>query len=141
MKASEQGIALIKKFEGCSLTAYQDSAGIWTIGYGHTLHVHAGDVITHETADVLLQSDVNRAGQAVNKQVKISLNQNQFDALVSFVFNLGESRFMSSTLLEKLNQGDLNGAAREFLRWDHAGHRVLPGLARRRADERALFLS
>jgi lysozyme len=140
---SKNGLALTKQFEGCKLTAYQDSVGVWTIGYGHTGSIvnRMGVVITQAQADSLLMQDIARFEDGVNKLVKVPLNQNQFDALVDFSFNLGLGNLGSSTLLKKLNAGDIKGAAEEFLRWDKAGGKVLAGLTRRRKAERDLFLA
>ncbi|CAI1527524.1 lysozyme [Serratia plymuthica] len=140
MKIDVNGLNLIKEFEGLRLQAYKCPADIWTIGYGHTADVSANDVITEEDAIFLLRQDVAESERAVNKYVHVPLTQNQFDALVSFVFNLGVGNFRTSTLLKKLNAGDDDGAAQEFGRWIHAGGKALPGLVRRREAERALFL-
>jgi len=134
------GLNLIKSFEGLRLRAYQCSANVWTIGYGHTADVRANDVITEEEALSFLRQDVAESERAVNQYVHVPLTQNQFDALVSFVFNLGVGSFRTSTLLKKLNAGDYDGVAQEFGRWIHAGGKKLPGLVRRREAERALFL-
>lgn len=131
---------IIKEFEGLELKAYKCPAGVWTIGYGHTKKVSAGDVITEGEADILLALDVQDAESAVNAYVDVDINQNQFDALVSFVYNLGAGNFKSSTLLRKLNQGDYLGAANEFQRWNKAGGKVLRGLVRRRKAEANLFI-
>lgn len=139
-KINQRGLVLVKQFEGLSLKAYRDPKGIWTIGYGHTRNVKPGDVITKQRAEVLLKQDLGTAEAAVRRLVKVNLNSNQFSALVSFTFNLGGGAFGRSTLLKKLNQGDYLGAANEFPRWNKAGTKVLPGLTRRRAAERALFL-
>jgi GH24 family phage-related lysozyme (muramidase) len=136
---SAQGLDLVKRFEGLRLAAYQDSAGVWTIGYGHTGNVRPGQRITEAQAEQLLRKDVAWAEDAVRKNVDVPLSQGQFDALVSFTFNLGSGALQRSTLLKKLNAGDYAGAQAEFGRFVHAGGRVLPGLVRRRADEAALF--
>ncbi|HGD3628515.1 lysozyme [Enterobacter kobei] len=146
MQTSEKGIALIKQFEGCKLTAYQDSVGVWTIGYGWTQPVdgkpiRAGMTIKQETAERLLKTGLVSYESDVSRLVKVGLNQGQFDALVSFTYNLGARSLSTSTLLRKLNAGDYAGAADEFLRWNKAGGKVLNGLTRRREAERALFLS
>ncbi|EOZ1431020.1 lysozyme [Enterobacter hormaechei] len=146
MQTSEKGIALIKQFEGCKLTAYQDSVGVWTIGYGWTQPVdgkpiRAGMTIKQETAERLLKTGLVSYESDVYRLVKVSLTQGQFDALVSFTYNLGARSLSTSTLLRKLNAGDYAGAADEFLRWNKAGGKVLNGLTRRREAERALFLS
>lgn len=142
MKTSALGIALIKQFEGLRTGAYLDAAGIWTIGYGHTgADVRSGARIDTAQADRLLRQDLSVAEEAVRALVTVPLAQASFDALASFVFNVGANAFAGSTLLRKLNAGDPEGAAAEFERWRHAGGRVLPGLLRRRIAERTLFLS
>ncbi|WP_108453814.1 lysozyme [Enterobacter cloacae] len=146
MQTSEKGIALIKQFEGCKLTAYQDSVGVWTIGYGWTQPVdgkpiRAGMTIKQETAERLLKTGLVSYEFDVSRLVNVGLTQGQFDALVSFTYNLGARSLSTSTLLRKLNAGDYAGAADEFLRWNKAGGKVLNGLTRRREAERALFLS
>nr|WP_257627167.1 lysozyme [Enterobacter roggenkampii] len=146
MQTSDKGIALIKQFEGCRLTAYQDSVGVWTIGYGWTKPVdgkpiRAGMTIKQETAERLLKTGLVSYENEVSRLVKVDLTQGQFDALVSFTYNLGARSLSTSTLLRKLNAGDYAGAADEFLRWNKAGGKVLNGLTRRREAERALFLS
>ena len=146
MQTSDKGIAMIKQFEGCKLTAYQDSVGVWTIGYGWTKPVdgkpiRAGMTIKQETAERLLKTGLVSYESDVSRLVKVGLTQGQFDALVSFTYNLGARSLSTSTLLRKLNAGDYAGAANEFLRWNKAGGKVLNGLTRRREAERALFLS
>lgn len=146
MQTSDKGIALIKQFEGCKLTAYQDSVGVWTIGYGWTQPVdgkpiRAGMTIKQETAERLLKTGLVRYESDVSRLVKVGMTQGQFDALVSFTYNLGARSLSTSTLLRKLNTGDYAGAADEFLRWNKAGGKALNGLTRRREAERALFLS
>jgi len=146
MRISNKGIALIKQFEGLRLDAYQDSVGVWTIGYGWTQSVEgkpirAGMTIKEETAERLLRTGLVSYESDVSKLVKVKLTQGQFDALVSFAYNLGSRSLSTSTLLRKLNSGAYAGAADEFLRWNKAGGKVLDGLTRRREAERALFLS
>ena len=146
MQISDKGLALIKQFEGCKLTAYQDSVGVWTIGYGWTQPVdgkpiRAGMTIKQETAERLLKTGLVSYESDVSRLVKVDLTQGQFDALVSFTYNLGARSLSTATLLRKLNASDYAGAADEFLRWNKAGGKVLNGLARRREAERALFLS
>ncbi|HBL7126824.1 lysozyme [Enterobacter asburiae] len=146
MQTSDKGISLIKQFEGCKLTAYQDSVGVWTIGYGWTQPVdgkpiRAGMTIKQETAERLLKTGLVSYESDVSRLVKVGLTQGQFDALVSFTYNLGARSLSTSTLLRKLNAGDYAGASDEFLRWNKAGGKVLNGLTRRREAERALFLS
>ncbi len=140
MKTSQRGIDLIKEFEGCKLEAYKDSVGIPTIGVGHTKNVCMEHTITMEQADALLRADLADAEKAVNQYVGVPLTQNQFDALVSFTFNLGAGALLGSTLLSLLGKGNYLGAAEQFGRWNRAGGKVLLGLARRRAAERELFL-
>ena len=140
MKTSNNGINLIKQFEGCALSAYTCPAGVWTIGYGHTKDVKQGMKITTNKATSLLKEDLSTYENYVNKYVKVKLNQNQFDALVSFTFNCGGGALKSSTLLKKLNKGDYTGAANELLRWNKANGKILAGLTRRRKAEKALFL-
>ncbi|XCW69987.1 lysozyme [Kosakonia cowanii] len=146
MRISDKGISLIKQFEGLRLTAYQDSVGVWTIGYGWTQPVdgkpiRAGMTIKEETAERLLRTGLVGYESDVSKLVKVKLTQGQFDALVSFAYNLGARALSTSTLLQKLNAGDNASAADEFPRWNKAGGKALPGLTRRREAERALFLS
>lgn len=146
MEMSKNGMALLKGFEGCELTAYQDSVGVWTIGYGWTQPVNGkpvskGMTISQDTADSLLCSGVVQYEKGVTGLVKVAVNQNQFDALVDFAYNLGVKALEGSTLLKKLNAGDYAGAADEFPKWNKAGGKVLNGLVKRRAAERSLFLS
>lgn len=141
MSISPAGIALIQAHEGLRLTAYRDSGGVWTIGYGSTGGVRRGMTITRDQAVLRLYHDLDTAEAAVNNRVTVPLSQPQFDALVSLVFNIGGGAFRKSTLLQKLNVGDSAGAANEFMRWVKAKGRVLGGLVTRRAAERALFLS
>ncbi|POT54650.1 lysozyme [Citrobacter amalonaticus] len=140
MKTDVNGLNIIKHFEGLRLQAYKCPANIWTIGYGHTASVLPNDVITREQAITLLRKDVEESERAVKHYVHVPLTQNQFDALVSFVFNLGGGNFSTSTLLKKLNAGDYNGAASEFGRWVNVGGKPQPGLVRRREAESELFL-
>jgi len=138
---SDAGFALTKQFEGLVLSSYQDQVGVWTIGYGHTgPSVHGGQTITEDQANQLLASDIAGAVTCVNGAVRSAIQQNQFDALVDFVFNLGCAALLSSTLLRMVNAGDFAGAASQFLLWDHAGGVVVPGLLRRREAESDLFL-
>lgn len=145
MRPSPAVYDLIKQYEGLRLHAYQDSAGVWTIGWGHTGDVRRGQSITVHQAGALLALDIGIAAAAVNRHVEAPLNQGMFDALTSFVFNLGEGRLASSTLLKKLNLRDYTAAAAEFGKWVKAtvrGKKVtLAGLVSRRAAERSLFLS
>lgn len=140
MTTSLAGRALIESFEGLRLTAYQDIRGIWTIGYGHVgRDVPPGLTITQAQADELLEADLQGAERAVNTFVKVPLTQNQFDALVSFTYNVGAGNLEHSTLLSLLNQGAYVGASAQFLAWDRAGGVISSGLTRRRLAERDLF--
>lgn len=141
MKTSDSGIKFVKEREGVFLTAYLDPIGIPTIGAGHIKGVRMGQAITMEQADALLREDLQESERAVNASVTVPLTQNQFDALVSFVFNLGEGNFKNSTLLRLLNQGDYKGAAGQFERWVNAGGKPLAGLVARRKAEAEMFLA
>ncbi|WP_375207552.1 lysozyme [Hyphococcus sp.] len=146
MRTSENGVELIKRFEGLELEAYQDIAGIWTIGYGHTgPDVEPGMKISEREAEEMLRRDLKPREQAVESAVKVPLNQNEFDALVSFVYNVGASAFRGSTALKRLNKGDRAGAADALTWWNKATVggvlREVMGLTRRRAAEKALFLT
>jgi GH24 family phage-related lysozyme (muramidase) len=141
MTISDVGLNLIKRFEGLRLTAYDDGVGVWTVGFGHTKGVQPGDKITEEQATDFLRIDVAEASDAVARLVTVALSQNQRDALISLVYNIGSGAFEGSTLLRKLNAGDHAGAADEFTRWNKGGGRVLAGLVKRRAAERELFMS
>ncbi|MDE6314031.1 MAG: lysozyme [Lachnospiraceae bacterium] len=144
MKIAVKGLDLIKKSEGLELKSYKDAAGVLTIGYGHTgKDITEGMVITEEQAENLLKDDLRSAEQAVSNCVTVSINQNQFDALVSFTYNVGSGALRKSTLLKKLNAGDYKGAAAEFLKWNKATvngkKQELKGLTKRREQEKALF--
>ena len=139
MEISQEGLSLIKKFEGCELEAYKCAAGVWTIGYGSTNGVEEGMEISQERADMLLLEDVEVFEEAVNKLVEVPLEQNQFDALVSWTFNLGSTNLKNSTLLKVLNDKDYEGVPAQIKRWNKAGGKVLQGLIRRREAEALLF--
>ena len=142
MQLSQRGIDFIKGFESLRLNSYQDSAGIWTIGYGHTGGVRPGQQITSAQAEALLKQDVAEAESAVNSLVAVPLTQSQFDALVSLTFNWGAGNLAASILLKRLNAGDYEGAAQRLS--EHpitSGGRVVQGLVRRRREEAALFRS
>lgn len=139
MQISDKGLSLIKRYEGLRLKAYLCPANVWTIGYGHTHQVKKDDEITEDIATEYLKKDVRWAQSAVDKYVKVELDQHQYDALVSFIFNCGAGAFRKSTLLGMLNEGNYSGAANQFRRWNKAKGRVLRGLTRRRADEAELF--
>ena len=139
MKISQEGLSLIKKFEGCELEAYKCAAGVWTIGYGSTKGVKEGDTLTQEEADKLLLKDVEVFEKAVNDAVKVSMSQSQFDALVSWTFNLGSGSLNSSTMLKKLNNQEYDEVPAQIKRWNKAGGKVLQGLIRRREAEALLY--
>jgi len=139
-KLSKKGAEFIARFEGFIAKPYQDAVGVWTIGFGHTSGVGPHSKrITKAQGLALLQADAAVAARAVRDLVDVRLNQKQFDALVSFTFNLGGGALAESTLLKKLNKGDYRGAQAEFGKWVHAGGQVLPGLVTRRAAEARLF--
>lgn len=143
MTPSEACFNLVKRFEGCRLEAYPDPAtggDPWTVGWGHTgPEVHKGLTISQDIADAYLLKDLTHVADTLNHVLEIEPTQAQFDALCSFVFNIGAANFVKSTLLRKLNAGDVLGAAMEFPKWRNAAGRVMPGLVTRRAAEQALF--
>ena len=139
MKISAEGLALIKKFEGCELEAYQDAVGVWTIGYGHIKGVKEGMTITKQQAEEMLEEELIEYENYVKEAVKYQLDQCMFDALVSWTYNLGPSNLNSSTLLKVLNAGDYDGVPEQIKRWNKAGGKVLEGLIRRREAEALLF--
>ena len=139
MKISSNGIDLIKHYEGCETEAYLCPANVWTIGYGHIKGVKEGDVITEQQAHDMLVEELEEYEGYVNTKVTVDLNQDQFDALVSWVYNLGSGNFTSSTLLKVLNSGDYAGVPEQILRWNKANGQVLEGLSRRRESEAELF--
>lgn len=140
MKTSQRGIDLIRQFEGERLSAYLCPAGIPTIGVGHTgPDVHMGMRITAAQSEALLKQDLAKFETGVEKLVTHPITQDQFDALVSFSFNLGLGALKGSTLLKKLNAGDFQGASNEFSKWVNAGGQRLQGLVRRRAAEQMIF--
>ena len=130
---------MIKHFESCKLTAYQDSVGVWTIGWGHTAGVKKGDNWTQDEADDILLNDLEKFEGYVNQYVKVPLTQNQFEALVSWTFNLGPGNLKSSTMLTKLNEKSYDEVPSQMKRWNKAGGKVLRGLERRRNAEAAMF--
>ena len=141
MKCSQEGLALIKKFEGCRLKAYRCSANVLTIGYGHTGGVKETDKITLEEADSLLEKDIAKFEEYVSDNVMVKLNQSQFDALVAWTFNLGPGNLRESTMLKKLNNQEYESVPFEMRRWNKAGGKTLDGLIRRREAESLLFES
>jgi len=152
MKLSEQGIKVIKSFEGLRLSAYRDVAGVWTIGYGSTRYhdgkpVKPADKLADEQqADALFSNTLGQYEDAVNQYVKVTLTQSQFDALVSFTYNEGTGALKESTLLKRLNEKDYHGAADQFLVWNKitspqtGEKKVCTDLSVRRRQERQLFL-
>lgn len=142
MQASEKAIEMIKKFESCALKRYKCPAGVLTIGWGNTSHAAKNEICTQEQADKWLAEDVTKVTEIVIDAVDgTPLNQNQFDALVSLVFNIGGGNFRKSTMRKKILACDFEGAAMEFNRWIYAGGKILPGLVKRRAEERKVFES
>lgn len=152
LSTSNKGIDLIKEFEGCRLKAYRCPAGIWTIGYGHTTAagppaVLPGMVITQDRAEEILRTDLGQFERAIGRYVKVDLTQHQFDALVSFAYNVGiGSMILSeppglarSTLLKRVNAGRFDDVPAEFMKWTRGGGRELPGLVRRRRAEAGLW--
>ncbi|EED4372453.1 lysozyme [Salmonella enterica] len=144
MKMSARGLAALEHEEGCRLTAYQDSRGIWTIGTGHTgkvdgIAIHKGMTITQDTADRLLRDDLSWVERCIAERVTVPLNQNQYDALCSLIFNIGASAFTGSSVRRYLNAGNYTAAADAFLKWPRAGSNPTI-LAPRRGRERAMFL-
>jgi lysozyme len=133
------GLALVREYEGLRLEAYQDTSGIWTIGYGHAGEVEPDDCISSARAEQLLKTDLAKAERTVAGLVKVPLTDNQFSALVSFVFNVGEGSFAKSTLLKKLNEGGYGLVPACLKSWIFDNGRVLPGLVKRRAAEAALW--
>jgi lysozyme len=143
MKCSDEGLKLLSEREGLELVAYPDPATggePWTIGVGHTGGVSEGDTCTVERAMEWLRLDVQTAEKGINNSVRVGLTQNQFDALVSLVFNIGCGNFRNSTLLKKLNDEDDAGAAEQFLVWKYANGKVMKGLEIRRKSEMEQFM-
>lgn len=145
MTVDSAGVDLIGQFEGLRLNAYDDGVGVWTIGWGTTVYpngqkVKKCDKITLDQAKQYKAHDLVKFEKAVNDAVKVSLNQNQFNALVSLAYNIGVSAFTNSTLLKRLNEGDYKAAADQFLVWVNAGGKRMQGLVNRRNKEREVFL-
>jgi len=142
MKTSGEGIALIKKFEGCKLDAYQCSADVWTIGFGTTQGVKKGATCSQDEAETFLANDLCQFEQSILKMVDVSLKQNEFDALISWIYNLGATNFSESTLLRRINDNTDSSRADipyQIKRWNRAGGKVLDGLVRRREAEALLW--
>ncbi|MEG2265894.1 MAG: lysozyme [Acinetobacter sp.] len=145
MHVSPSGVDLICNFEGLRLKAYDDGVGVWTIGFGTTkypngIRVKKGDTCTLDQAKAYMQNDLKSFEQTVNNTVKVPLNQNQFDALVSLAYNIGSTAFKNSTLVRQLNEENYKAAANQFNVWVNAGGKRMQGLVNRRAAERTLFL-
>ena len=142
MHVSYSGLEIIKSYESFSATWYLCPSKEWTIAYGHVrLAIDKFEIVSKAFADILLKGDCLIAEASIKRNVKVELNQNQFDALVSFVFNIGVSQFKSSTLLKLLNTGDYKAASEQFKRWNKADGKVLKGLVTRRSLEAKLFTS
>jgi lysozyme len=139
LKTSQEGISLIKSFEGCELTAYRCSANVPTIGFGHTAGVSDGDTCTQEEAETMLAEDLVEFEDYVKNYVESELQQNEFDALVAWTYNLGPANLKESTMLKELNSGNFEEVPRQMKRWNRAGGEVLDGLIRRREAESRLF--
>jgi len=139
MKISQEGLSLIKKFEGCELNSYKCAAGVATIGYGSTHGIQMGMSISKARAEELLLEDISKFEDIVDKAVTVALDQHQFDALVSWTFNLGGGNLNSSTMLKVINAGDYEDVPEQIKRWNKANGKVLEGLIRRREAEALLF--
>jgi lysozyme len=140
LSISSAGLDIIKEHEGLMLKAYKDPVGIWTIGYGHTGTAAPGQQISETQANALLMADVQTAQNAVRTMITAPLNQSQFDALVSFTFNLGSGNLQNSTLRKKVNANPADPTIRtEFMKWVNGGGRLLPGLVKRRQEEADLY--
>tara|TARA_Y100000401_G_C8220101_1_gene172824 strand:- start:198 stop:656 length:459 start_codon:yes stop_codon:yes gene_type:complete len=139
MQLSKTGIELLKHFEGCELKAYQDSVGVWTIGYGHTKGIYEGLEITQSEAEKMLQDELPEYEGYITDKVVPMLQQHEYDALVCWVYNLGPTNLSSSTMLKKLNAGEFKEVPFQMKRWDKAGGQPLLGLTRRRNAEALLF--
>ena len=139
MKISEDGLELIKKFEGCETSAYQDSVGVWTIGFGHTKGVEEGQTCSIEDAESMLADEMDEYEGYINNMVKVELQQHEFDSLVAWVYNLGPTNLSESTMLKVLNGGQFVRVRDEMNRWTRAGGEILEGLVRRRQAESLMF--
>ena len=139
MKISEDGLELIKKFEGCETSAYQDSVGVWTIGFGHTKDVEEGQTCSIEDAESMLADEMDEYEGYINNMVKVDLQQHEFDSLVAWVYNLGPTNLGESTMLKVLNGGQFDRVPDEMNRWTRAGGEILEGLVRRRQAESLMF--
>jgi len=146
MKINRAGIELLKRWEGCRLKAYRDSVGVLTVGFGHTSAagppiVKEGMTITQQEAEDILVRDLVKYEAAVSKALKRTPNENQFSAMVSLCYNIGPGAFAGSSVVRQFNGGNTLTAADSFLLWNKAGGVILAGLAKRRADERKLFMT
>lgn len=143
MKTSQKGIDLIKEFEGYSERVYMCAGGVYTIGYGHTKDVKPGDTCTREKAEEYLRLDVVEAEEAIEMLVEVPLTQNQFDALVSLVYNIGSGNFYDSTIRKVINlkMSDIEEYRKAWMMWVKSRNKVLKGLVRRREAEFKLFSS
>ncbi len=139
MNISNEGISLIKKFEGCELESYQDAVGVLTIGYGHTKNIKEGMTISKEQADNMLLNELDEYCEYVEKAVDVTLKQCEFDALVAWTYNLGPTNLNKSTMLKKLNNKEYQDVPHEIKRGNKAGGKVFQGLVRRREAESLLF--
>ena len=139
MRKSKDGVDLIKHFEGCKLEAYQCSGDVWTIGHGHTKGVEEGQKITKKIAAAFLQEDIEMVETHVTRLVTVELEQHQWDALISWCFNLGCGNLRSSTMLQVINRGEIDQVTSELIRWDKSNGKALAGLTRRRKSEATLF--
>lgn len=142
---SENGYKIIREFEGLRTTAYLDTGGVWTIGYGTIKYpngaaVKKGDTCTKDQAEIWLKNDCKWVDAALDKYIKVAITQNQFDALASFVYNIGETAFAKSTMLTLINKSDHSAAANQFDRWIYDNGKKIVGLVNRRAKEKALFM-
>ncbi len=137
----QAAVDLVKRSEGLRLSCYADAVGIQTVCWGHVLRNGEPRDCTLAQCEDFLAKDLTTAWDAVRRNVRVDLTQGQVDALVSFVFNMGERSLQNSTLLRKLNAGDADGAAAEFTKWNHAGGQVLAGLTTRREAEQDLFIA
>lgn len=139
-RINQAGLNIVKHYEGCELEAYLCPARVWTIGYGHTEGVRKGMVWTQTKADRQLEEDLRQFEEGIEEMVKVPISLNAFSSLVSLGFNIGLEALRGSTLMRKLNKGELGPASEEFARWNKSGAKILPGLTRRRLAERDLFL-
>ena len=143
---SEKGFSIIREAESLELKAYLDTGGVWTIGYGtikypNGVRVKKGDVCTQGQAEIWLKNDCLWVDACLDKHVKVAVSQNQFDALASFIYNIGETAFIKSTMLTLINNSNFSSAASQFDRWIYDNGKEIKGLVNRRAKEKTLFLS